>query len=105
MEYRGILSPASAKRPISGSIFCSAWSSWRSFAGVKRLFRLLAVHLLSSTFWIAINLAAAALAAAYFWLNRPGRCGLRWLDEQLNSKERLQTCLSWDARRRGRPAW
>lgn len=42
--------------------------------------------------WIALNLTATVLAAAYFWINRPGELQFaRWLDEQLNSKERLQT--------------
>ncbi|HHX87953.1 MAG TPA: hypothetical protein GX693_07245, partial [Firmicutes bacterium] len=95
MEYRGELEALlPAKRTYFGQyILLCLVKLAVLLLGLNALIRLMAAVIsFPPVLWIALNLVASALAAAYFWINRPGELQFaRWLDEQLNSKERLQT--------------
>ena len=95
MENQGIhkaLGPA--KRLYHGQYFLLSLVKLATLLlGINALIRLIAAAFsFNSLLWIALNLVTAALAAGYFYINRPqGLQFARWLDRQLKSQERLQT--------------
>lgn len=95
MEYRGKLEALlPAKQTYFGQYILLCLVKLATLLlGLNALIRLIAAMLsFSPGLWLAFNLAATALAAAYFYIGRPGELQFaRWLDEKLNSRERLQT--------------